>query len=139
MADVTGSCLCGAVRYTVSGPLRPVIYCHCEQCRRTSGHHVAATACRTDALDVSGDGSLTWYRSSQAAERGFCGRCGANLFYRPVSREYVSIMAGTLDQATGLVAGAHIFVDSKSDYYTIGDGLPQHDGRGDVDMTAGTS
>lgn len=139
MSDVTGSCLCGAVRYAVSGPLRPVIYCHCEQCRRTSGHHVAATACQTDAIDVTDDGSLTWYRSSPAAERGFCGRCGSNLFFRPVNREYVSIMAGTLDQPTDLVAEAHIFVRSKSDYYLICDGLPQHGGRGDVDLTAGDS
>lgn len=139
MVNATGRCLCGAVRFAVSGSLRPVIYCHCEPCRRTSGHHVAATACRIDTLDVTEDATLTWYRSSQGAERGFCGRCGSNLFFRPLDREYVSIMAGTLDRTTELVAEAHIFVDSKSDYYTIGDGLPQHAGRGDVDLTAGTS
>lgn len=37
-ASATGSCLCTAVQYEVSGPLRSVLYCHCEQCRRTSGH-----------------------------------------------------------------------------------------------------
>ena len=139
MTDANGSCLCGAVRYAISGPMRPVIYCHCEQCRRTSGHHVAATACRIDDIDVTDDGSLTWYRSSEAAERGFCSRCGSNLFYRPMHREWLSIMAGTLDVPTGLDATTHIFVDSKSDYYTISDGLPQHAGRGDVDLTAGNA
>jgi hypothetical protein len=38
----TGGCLCGAVRYEVRGPLRPVVYCHCTQCRRTSGHFSAS-------------------------------------------------------------------------------------------------
>jgi hypothetical protein len=137
MSDATGRCLCGAVRFAVPGPMRPVIFCHCEQCRRTSGHHVAATACSIDAIDVTDDGSLTWYRSSESAERGFCGRCGSNLFYRPGHRQWLSIMAGTLDLPTGLDAAAHIFVDSKSDYYTIGDGLPQLVDRGDVDLTAG--
>jgi len=139
MTDVSGSCLCGAVRYAISGPMRPVIGCHCEQCRRSSGHHVAATACRIDDIVVTEDGSLAWYRSSDAAERGFCGRCGSNLFFRPEHSESLSIMAGTLDVPTGLETVAHIFVDSKSDYYTIGDGLPQHAGHGDVDLTAGIS
>ena len=39
----TSDCLCGVVRYEVRGPLRPVIACHCTQCRRTSGPFVAAT------------------------------------------------------------------------------------------------
>lgn len=82
------------------------------------------------------DDALTWYRSSAAAERGFCGRCGGNLFFRPLDGSYVSIMAGTLDDPTGLAAEAHIFVDEKSDYYDIHDGLPRHDGRGDVNLTA---
>ncbi len=131
MAD--GGCLCGAVRYTIAGPLRPVVYCHCEQCRRTSGHHVAATACRaTDLTLVVADG-LRWYRSSTKAERGFCERCGSNLFWRPAQGDYLSIMAGTLDVPTGLNAEAHIFVGSKSDYYSLQDELPQHVAGGPMD------
>jgi len=41
-----GRCLCGAVRYELRGPLRPVVACHCNMCRRTSGHFAAATAAR---------------------------------------------------------------------------------------------
>jgi hypothetical protein len=108
-------------------------------CRRTSGHHVAATACRVDDIVVTEAGSLTWYRSSSEAERGFCARCGSNLFYRPLHRGHVSIMAGTLDPPTGLASVAHIFVESKSDYFAICDDLPQHSGRGDVDLTAGST
>jgi len=136
MAETVGGCRCGAVRYAVTGSLRPVIYCHCETCRRTSGHHVAATACRAGDLAISEDGALTWYGSSADAERGFCGRCGSNLFFRPNERGYVSIMAGTLDVPTGLTAIAHIFVSEKSDYYAIADGLPQHADRGGIDLTA---
>ena len=136
MAELTGSCLCGAVCYAIDGSMRPVIFCHCEQCRRTSGHHVAATACRVTALTVITDTGLTWYRSSPGSERGFCSRCGGNLFFRSDGGEYVSVMAGTLDKPTGLNAVAHIFGGSKSDYYSIADGLPVHRGRGDVDLMA---
>jgi hypothetical protein len=94
-----GGCLCGGVRYEVHGPLRGVIACHCSQCRRTSGHFVAASEARTADLALLESATLRWYRSSVAAERGFCSRCGGNLFWRPTGAELgvTSIMAGTLD------------------------------------------
>lgn len=127
-AERHGSCECGAVRYTVTGPLRKVVYCHCSQCRRTSGHYVAATACATRDLRLDRDGGLRWYRSSAIAERGFCRDCGGNLFYRPEHGRYVAVMAGTLDVPTRLGAREHIHVDDASDYYSIDDGLPQYPG-----------
>ncbi len=125
-ASATGSCLCTAVQYEVSGPLRSVLYCHCEQCRRTSGHFVAATACKPENLHLLVDAGLRWYRSSAMAERGFCSSCGASLFWRPDDEDYVCIMAGTLDRPTQLQPSGHIFVGMASDYYQIADGLPQY-------------
>ena len=125
MTDATGRCLCGAVRYVVHGPLRPVSYCHCSQCRRTSGHFVAATACDANDLQLLNDAGLRWYRSSSNAERGFCGQCGSSLFWKPDHGRHVSIMAGTMDTPTGLCAEEHIFVADASDYYVLADGLPQ--------------
>ena len=124
----TGSCLCGGVRYEVRGPLRPVIYCHCSQCRKTSGNFVAATACKIEHLAMLKDESLAWYDSSDEADRGYCTQCGSNLFYRPAHGQYMAIFAGTIDAPTGLKAAEHIFVEDASDYLTIGDGLPQHEG-----------
>jgi hypothetical protein len=127
MAPTTssGHCLCGAVDYKVSGELRPVICCHCEQCRRTSGHFVAATACRPEQLTIVGEENIKWYRSSAAAERGFCQNCGSNLFWKPAHGGHWSIWAGSLDRPTGLQASQHIYVHMKSDYYELDDGLPQ--------------
>lgn len=79
MTDVTGSCLCGAISFTVRGPLRPVIACHCVQCRKTSGHHVAATSAPRETIEIRG--LPVWYVSSEWARRGFCGTCGSNLFW----------------------------------------------------------
>lgn len=117
-----GSCLCGAVSYRVAGALRPVIACHCTQCRKTSGHHVAATSAPRDSVTV--EGTLTWYASSDAARRGFCGICGSNLFWDG-SGENLSIFAGTLDGDTGVRLAGHIYCADKGDYYEIADGLPQ--------------
>lgn len=124
---VTGGCLCGGVRYAVKGPLRDVVACHCSQCRRTSGHHVAATGARPKDLTMLESATLKWYASSERAERGFCGRCGGNLFWRPTGagHDWISIMAGTLDPPTRLRTIQHIFVADKSDYYVIADGAEQ--------------
>ena len=123
-----GGCLCGGVRYQVHGPLRGVIACHCSQCRKTSGHFVAATQALAADLQLTEQATLRWYRSSPAAERGFCSRCGGNLFWRHTTpgADHIAIMAGSIDPPTGLRLARHIFVASKSDYYDIADGAPQH-------------
>ncbi|MBV8962655.1 MAG: GFA family protein [Hyphomicrobiales bacterium] len=121
-----GGCLCGGVRYEVRGELRSVVGCHCSQCRRTSGNYVTATNCGLDDLVLEKDATLRWYRSSETAERGFCGVCGSNLFWRPIGGDHLSIMAGTLDTPTGLRVTKHIFVADKSDYYDLNDNAEKH-------------
>jgi hypothetical protein len=126
MSATRGRCLCGGVEFTVNGPLREVVYCHCKLCRRSSGHIVAATACERSQLSLDRAESLRWYHSSAAAKRGFCTVCGSNLFWQPASGTHVSIMAGTLDDPTGLKAVSHIHVDTQGDYYRLDDELPRH-------------
>lgn len=127
MADSrTGGCLCGAVRYTVGGRPRGVVYCHCSQCRRQTGHHYAATNVSVADLALEGAERLTWYRASDFARRGFCATCGSALFWQADAAGDISIMAGSFDSPSGLTGEAHIFVADKGDYYEIADGLPQY-------------
>ena len=100
----TGGCLCGAIRYEVDR-IFDVIYCHCKQCRRSSGAPVLLTA------QVSGDafqltkGSPSEYRTSDSGRSLFCGTCGAGLYgeYAPPNHplvrdgRYFSVRVGTLD------------------------------------------
>ncbi|WP_224813602.1 GFA family protein [Hasllibacter sp. MH4015] len=117
-----GSCLCGAITYAVAGPLRPVIACHCAQCRKTSGHHVAATSAPRDAVRITG--AVTWFASSAKARRGFCATCGSNLFWDG-SGTHLSIFAGTFDGDPGVRLAGHIFCADKGAYYDIADDLPK--------------
>jgi len=126
----TGGCLCGNITYQTTGVLRPIIACHCEQCRKTSGHHVAATSVLKDELQVDGD--VTWYQSSNTARRGFCSKCGSNLFWESQNSDRISIMAGTLDHSAGLTIAGHIFVDDKAEYMDIPDDVPQAGGADDA-------
>ena len=127
-ARVSGSCLCGAVRYQVRGPMRPVVCCHCDMCRKTSGHYVAATATRTKDFELLEDRGLKWYRSSPIARRAFCRECGSNLFWAADGADQISIMAGTLDRPTGLHTAVHISVESKSDYHALPEGVKTIEG-----------
>tara|TARA_R110001592_G_scaffold68934_8_gene211432 strand:- start:4720 stop:5136 length:417 start_codon:yes stop_codon:yes gene_type:complete len=125
---VTGSCLCGGVAFSAQRFDGPVVACHCTQCRKTSGHFVAATRAKRAHIKFSRDETLTWFRSSAEAERGFCNQCGGNLFWRRIDSENMSIMAGTLDAPTGLHLTRHIYVVDKGDYYDIEDGFEIFEG-----------
>jgi hypothetical protein len=125
----TGRCLCGAVRYRVSAPLRPVSACHCGQCRRQHG----ALGCYSgglpiDSVVIEGGEHLRWYQSSTSARRGFCDRCGSKLFWQALDRRDIDIAVGSLDLPTGLKLARHIFVADKGDYYQIADDLPRFPG-----------
>lgn len=131
---IGGGCVCGGVRYEVSGKLRDVIACHCEQCRRTSGHFVAATACRKSNFSLVRQESLKWYVAVAGFRRGFCSECGSSLFFEEVGGERMSIAAGSLDKPQGLSIAAHIFVSEAGDYYAIENGVPASP-RGEHDVS----
>jgi hypothetical protein len=119
-----GGCLCGAVRYEVSGALRDVVVCHCAMCRREHGHIGAYTAAAASALRFVDSRGLRWYRSSSRARRGFCGECGSTLFWQADDRDTISIAAGTLDAPTGLRTALQIHTDSAGDYYDVDRSIP---------------
>lgn len=121
-----GGCLCGAVRYVARGPLRDVVYCHCSQCRRQTGLYYAATAVEKSDLTLENPAALRWYAASDYAERGFCGTCGSALFWRAHSASHIAILAGSLDDSSGLKAVEHICTEGRATYYAICDGLPQY-------------
>ena len=123
----TGRCLCGAVAYEVNGPMSDAHACHCGQCRRQSGHYVVAASARRSDFRLTEQRGLRWYRSSDFAQRGYCGECGTPLFWDDDGDD-MSINAGSLDQPTGLTLIKHIFVDEKADYYEIDDALPKYAG-----------
>jgi hypothetical protein len=123
-----GGCECGGVRFRISGALRPVVFCHCGQCLRTHGHAAAYTDTTRSALAFEADETLKWYASSDQAKRGFCGHCGASLFFAVNGAEKICVAAGMLQTPTALHTAGHIFTADKSDYYEITDGLPNFSG-----------
>jgi hypothetical protein len=118
----TGSCLCKEVTYQTQGPLRPVIGCHCRQCRKQTGHFMAATGVKLENFAMTRDSGLKWYRASDTAARGYCSECGSTLFWQADGADYIAIAAGSLDGETGVKIAGHIFCATAGDYYEITDG-----------------
>lgn len=121
-----GSCLCGAVSFEVDGDLPGPDACHCTQCRKTSGHYWASTDVPRSALTIHGAENVTWFRSSEKVQRGFCSTCGSSLFWDPIYKDRIGIAMGAFDSPTDTKLAIHIFVADKGDYYDIADGLPQN-------------
>lgn len=123
-----GTCLCGGVSFEVEGALeRPPEACHCTQCRKQSSHFFVSANVRRETLTIHGADKVTWYRSSEKVQRGFCSVCGSPLFWNPMIEGYdfIAVAMGAFDSATGTRLAKHIFVGDKGDYYEIDDGLPQ--------------
>lgn len=81
-ADIyPGSCLCGAVRFELNGPPTDLLHCYCRMCQKAHGAVFAtfAVVAHADFRITAGEGELASYRSSAAAHRTFCSRCGSTL------------------------------------------------------------
>jgi hypothetical protein len=138
-----GGCLCGQVRYRINGHCRNVINCHCDNCRRTHGHVAAYTSVDKSDLILLFQQSLKWYHDkSPNTHRGFCGECGASLFWDAadlnhlVSSNKMSVAAGTLDSGHGLKTIGHIYVSEAGEYYRIEDELPQFEASSNDELDA---
>ena len=115
---IEGHCLCGAVTVRATPVRRHVEACHCTMCRRWSGLAFLGVQCGSE-VEIGGAAHVVRYRSSDWAERGFCGRCGSNLFYRYLPHDSYSLAAGLFPDTALLPLTREIFIDEKPAYYAF--------------------
>ena len=129
---ITGSCLCGAVRYEIEGHLAPIQLCHCNQCRKAQGAAFAANipVAAAQFRLVSGEDHLKAYQHSPGKERVFCTGCGAPIFSRRLADPgTLRLRAGLLDNPTHAAPSFHFHTASKADWWEIADDdLPRFPG-----------
>ncbi len=132
-ATATGSCQCGAVRYTLFGASEELHHCHCSMCRKchASMFGTYATILRERFVVESGRDELSSHDTTPEVHRRFCRRCGSHLFidvdWKP---EVVWYTPGTLDSGHPghpVETERHIWVGSKHPLHVIHDSLPQHE------------
>ena len=123
-----GSCLCGTVRYEVSGPFNTMMNCHCSMCRK---HHGSAFATYVSAPIggfrwLAGEQAISAYASSDKGKRYSCSVCGSVVPMMMPEHGLALCPAGPLEGDLGITPQAHIFTGSKAPWHTIDDSLPQH-------------
>jgi hypothetical protein len=114
---LTGKCLCGAVSITATANDPKVATCHCDMCRRWSSGPFFEVPCEN--VVFAGTDNITRFRSSAWAERGFCAKCGSNLYYHIIDSPEFQISTGLLDDQSDLQLSLQVFIDSKPSFYAL--------------------
>jgi hypothetical protein len=122
----TGKCLCGAVTFEAEGVNPHVHGCHCSMCRGWSGGPLLAA--EVGSVEFTGESSIRRYQSSAWAERGFCGECGSNLFYRLKEADRYIMCTGAFDDQTLFKLVGEIYVDEKPPGYDFAGDHPRQTG-----------
>ena len=112
----SGSCLCGETHFTANNINLHVGACHCSMCRKWSGGPLMAVDCGTDVI-FENEENVSVFDSSAWAERGFCCKCGSNLFYRLKDSQQYMMSAGLFDNNSQFVFDHQVFIDEKPSFY----------------------
>jgi len=123
-----GSCLCGKVRFEITGEIQSIIYCHCSQCRKAQGSAFATNGnvATEDFNFLSGVNELTGYESSPGQTKYFCKHCGSPIISKNESNpDNVRVRLGTIESDIIERPVAHIFITSKANWEDIEGDLPQ--------------
>ena len=123
--DHKGGCLCGAVRYRVTSAPFDSGYCHCRMCQKAAGAPVLAFATVPLADFEVTAGTPRRRRSSDIAERWFCGDCGSQIAMRmDASPQLIELTVASLDEPGAAPPGFHIWTESRVAWFDLNDGLP---------------
>ena len=116
MTKLHGSCLCGAVTFSVAGSVAGVGQCHCSQCRKVSGTNGNAVfIVRKERFEwLSGEAHVKTFALASGWSVLRCETCGSPL---PQCHDghRVWVHAGLMTDDLGTDIKRHIFCGSRAD------------------------
>jgi hypothetical protein len=131
--EVTGGCLCGKIRYTISQPVQNIIACHCTNCQKASGsgmsHNTPVPASAVTFTLGQPNIYADTAQSGNKLYRAFCGDCGSPIYsQRESTPEMMVIKVGTLDNSDAMKLIMNIWTDSTRPWVNIDPATEQHSG-----------
>ena len=133
--EMTGGCLCGAVRYEAEVNLNDAFYCHCKICQKLSGTPAGIDAFVKPGTMKFTRGNPKFFQSSPFAKRGFCAECGSRLFWAaPEKPDWDNVPIGSLDHPEKVVPSEHICAESQLSWYKANEDLPHNRSNDNPDL-----
>lgn len=123
-----GRCRCGAIALRARAEPTVVVYCHCRDCRRSSGAPVSLFAGYWLERVELRRGEPTVYESSPGVRRSFCGTCGSPISFedeRLPGETYLPV--GIFDDPEAFEPEAHDWVSRRLRWFDIADELPRYE------------
>ena len=122
---ISGSCLCGKVRYEISGQVGDIVHCHCQTCRKAHGSAFSSVAAVDDKeFTLIGRDSLSCFESSPGKKRYFCSNCGTQIYVKREGTKHLVLRLGSLDDDPKSKEKIHIWAAQKAAWYSINSDLP---------------
>ena len=115
MKPIKGGCLCGAVRFEITGEPLFMSYCHCSRCRKSAGAFAAIVMVRrADFRLLSGEAAIRQYAEDGFQHvRSFCGTCGSALGELLGAHDTFPVAATALDDDPGVRPVIHVHAASR--------------------------
>jgi hypothetical protein len=127
--EVTGGCLCGAVRFRVTAKPLAAYYCHCTMCQRNGGGSFMVGATVPIESFAFTKGEPKAYESSPGFVRLSCVRCGSALGMQAKNDpKLADFSLGCLDDPNAIRPEFHQFTSTQARWCEIADGLPRFAG-----------
>jgi len=124
---ITGSCLCGKVKYEVSGKVGDIVHCHCQTCRKAHGSAFSSVSSVNDSeFTLLSKTPLGCFESSKGKKRYFCSSCGTQIYAKRDDTKHIILRLGSLDNDPLAKESCHIWVSQKATWYSINGNLPEH-------------
>ena len=125
-----GGCLCGKVRFEITGEIENIVYCHCSRCRKAQGSAFATNG-NVEAnkfIFISGEEEMTGYESTPGQKKYFCRHCGSPIISKSITApDKVRVRLGVIESGIKEKPMAHIFSTSKANWDEICGELPQYE------------
>lgn len=129
MAEMSGRCACGAVRWRAPGPVLWAGHCHCESCRRATSSPLTSFfgVSRTSVQWIGKMGEI--WSSGRRVRRQFCADCGTQMTYQSETwPEETHLYATTLDNPAAFEPKAHFHYAERVPWLAVADDLPKYEG-----------
>lgn len=125
----TGSCECGAIKFTIAPTDEKAIMCHCASCQKQSASAFGSViVVPTEAVSVVSGQPKQWLRVADSGNEvlaNFCETCGTRVWHGDIEKDaMLKVRAGSLDDPIDFSKAIQIWTSRKAPGITLPDGVP---------------